>query len=123
MASLKTANMRTKRAALQAQRTAMLQGMLARLHVPMPYTEFKFHPTRLWRFDYAWPLAKVAVEVEGGVWTMGRHTRGAGFENDIEKYNAAGEMGWIVLRYTPETIATPSTARQIAATLANRVQS
>ena len=47
----------------------------------------------------------VAVEVEGGVWTGGRHTRGKGFEADCEKYNAATERGWRVLRVTPKMIA------------------
>ena len=31
--------------------------------------EFKFHPVRKWRFDYAVPEHKIALEVEGGVWT------------------------------------------------------
>lgn len=28
--------------------------------------EHRFHPTRRWRFDFAWPDEKVALEVEGG---------------------------------------------------------
>ena len=51
--------------------------------------EYKFHPTRRWRFDYAIPEHKIALEVEGGVWTGGRHTSPKGFLNDIEKYNTA----------------------------------
>jgi hypothetical protein len=54
--------------------------------LPYPIREFRFHPERRWRFDYAWPGAWLAVEVEGGVWTRGRHLRGAGFIRDCEKY-------------------------------------
>jgi very-short-patch-repair endonuclease len=62
--------------------------------------EFQFHPTRKWRFDFAHPAYKIAVECEGGVHSQGRHTRGSGFEKDCEKYNAAAILGWCVLRYT-----------------------
>lgn len=72
--------------------------------LPAPVAEFRFHPTRRWRFDRAWPAQRVALEVEGGVWTAGRHTRPAGFLRDVEKYNAAAAMGWRVLRCTPETL-------------------
>ncbi len=47
----------------------------------------------------------VAVEIEGGIWTGGRHTRGKGYQGDMEKYNAAQLYGWKVLRYTPDQIA------------------
>lgn len=73
--------------------------------VPLPQTEFRFAPPRRWRFDYAWPAALLAVECEGGIWTHGRHTRGAGYLRDCEKYNAAQLLGWVVLRYTPTQLA------------------
>ena len=66
--------------------------------------EFKFHPDRKWRFDFAWPHAHIALEVEGGIWTGGRHTRGSGFLRDMDKYNAAGILGWRVFRTTPQNI-------------------
>lgn len=62
--------------------------------------EHRFHPTRRWRFDFSWPEKRVAVEIEGGHWTGGRHVRGAGFEADCEKYLEAIVMGWRVLRVT-----------------------
>jgi hypothetical protein len=46
----------------------------------------------------------VALEVEGGVWTGGRHTRGAGFLKDVEKYNRAAVLGWRLLRVTPDKL-------------------
>lgn len=71
--------------------------------------EHRFHPTRMWRFDYAIPACKIALEVEGGVWTRGRHTRPRGFLGDIEKYNAATLMGWRVFRTTPDDLYTQRT--------------
>lgn len=65
-----------------------------------PTHDFRFHDKRKWRFDFAFPEALVAVELEGAVYSRGRHTRGAGYEKDCEKYNAAQLLGWRVLRYT-----------------------
>ena len=64
--------------------------------------EFQFHPTRRWRFDYAFPSMKVAVEVDGGVWTSGRHINPAGYVGDMEKLNNAASLGWLVLRITTD---------------------
>jgi len=74
--------------------------------IPMPLTEYKFHPTRRWRFDYAWPAYRLALEVEGGIWVGGRHNSPTGFFKDLEKYNAAAILGWRILRVTPKAINT-----------------
>lgn len=71
--------------------------------------EYKFLPTRKWRFDYAIVDLKIAIEVEGGAWTQGRHTRGKGFLGDIEKYNNAACEGWLLIRVTPEKLMSSST--------------
>lgn len=68
--------------------------------LPEPTREHRFAPPRRWRFDFAWIDRLIAVEIEGGVWTGGRHTRGSGFESDAEKYNTAALMGWKVFRFT-----------------------
>jgi hypothetical protein len=65
--------------------------------------EHKFHPAKKWRLDYANPGIKLAIEIEGGIWTLGRHTRGSGFKADMEKYNAASILGWGLLRYDSGT--------------------
>ena len=65
-----------------------------------PRREYRFHPTRKWRFDFAEPDAKIAAEIEGGTWSNGRHVRGSGFERDCEKYNQAALLGWRVFRFT-----------------------
>lgn len=75
--------------------------------------EFKFHPVRKWRFDYAIPEYKIALEVEGGVWSGGRHTSPKGFLGDIEKYNMATLMGWRVFRTTPDELYKTATINLI----------
>jgi very-short-patch-repair endonuclease len=69
-----------------------------------PIEEYRFHPTRRWRFDIAVPELKIAVEIEGGTWIQGRHTRGKGYQEDMEKYNQAQLLGWRVFRYTPNQL-------------------
>lgn len=76
------------------------------LKLPKPVAEHRFAAPRKWRFDFAWPPHKVALEVEGGIWVNGAHTRGKHFLSDIEKYNRASELGWRVVRCTPQTIMT-----------------
>lgn len=82
-----------------------------------PTPEHRFHPTRKWRLDYAWPSHKVALEVEGGIWTQGRHTRGAGALGDMEKYNALAAAGWRLLRRTPSNLMAVETFNLIRETL------
>jgi very-short-patch-repair endonuclease len=65
---------------------------------------YKFHPSRKWMIDFAWPDLKIAVEVEGGTYSQGRHVRAQGFEDDCEKYNAMVEMGWTLYRYTSRMV-------------------
>lgn len=70
-----------------------------------PHREFQFDPTRKYRFDFAWPTQKVAVEVEGGTsFGKSRHSRGKGFENDCRKYNLAASKEWLVYRFTTEMV-------------------
>ena len=65
---------------------------------------FKYHPAKKKRYDYAVPEHKIALEVEGGVWTGGRHTSPKCFLGYIEKYNTATLMGWRVFRTTPDDL-------------------
>jgi len=82
--------------------------------------EYQFNPNRKWRFDYALIDYMVAIEIEGGVWTNGRHTRGKGFINDMEKYNSANILGWHVLRYTPEQFENYIFIKDITELIKNR---
>lgn len=67
-------------------------------------SEFRFHSRRKWRSDRAWPHLRLLLEVEGGIWSGGRHTRGAGYEADCEKYNEAAILGYRVIRVTSTMI-------------------
>lgn len=92
--------------------------VLEAVELPLPVAEHRFCERR-WRFDYAWLAQKIALEVEGGVWTGGRHTRGAGFVKDMEKYNHAAALGWRVLRCTPSTLCRNDTIELLKTTLTN----
>ncbi len=75
--------------------------------LPEPQLEYRFHPTRKWRIDFFWPdaawapYAGLAVELEGGAFVGGRHTRGKGYEDDIVKYNEIGLTRILLIRCTP----------------------
>lgn len=75
--------------------------------------EQEFHPERKWRFDFFLPDSNIAIEVEGGVWTNGRHTRSKGYLGDMEKYSEAAAMGILVLRFTPDQLLQPKAIKTI----------
>lgn len=85
--------------------------------LPVPVREFRFHPTRKWRFDFAFVDHRIAMEVDGAVWTGGRHTRGAGYEADAEKLNEAAVLGWRVFRVTRSMIKSGYALRLLEAVL------
>ena len=74
--------------------------------LPVPVAEWKFHPTRRYRADWAFVDDRILVEIEGGAFLKdgGRHNRGAGFRNDLEKYAEAAILGYRVIRVLPEWI-------------------
>ncbi|AMX19807.1 hypothetical protein IEC338SC_2681 [Acinetobacter pittii] len=75
--------------------------------------EYKFHPTRKWRADFLITNTKILVEVEGGIWSGGRHTRSKGYLGDMEKYNSAAMMGFTVLRFSTEQVKSGLAVQQI----------
>ena len=75
--------------------------------------EFKFCETRKWRADFYLIGTKLLIEVEGGIWSNGRHTRGSGYQADMEKYNAAAILGYTVLRFSTADVKSGRAIEQI----------
>lgn len=74
--------------------------------------EYKFHPVRRWKADFASLPARTLIEIEGGIWHGGRHVSPRGFIADAEKYLCAALAGWSVLRLT-EAQLTEDTIKKI----------
>ena len=74
-----------------------------------PTPEFMFHPIRRWRCDYCWIDQQIILEVEGGIFTNGRHSRGAGMKEDMNKYNEAAIMGYRIIRVVPTELSSIKT--------------
>ena len=68
--------------------------------------EYRFAPPRRWRADFSISSGALLVEVDGGLFVGGRHSRGRGIELDMEKANEATLLGWRVLRVSPRHIRT-----------------
>ena len=113
--------------------------------IATPQVEYQFDTTRKWRFDFAWPKNQqigdgrsemggkaqpqlpsanchllaggVALEVQGGLWVRGRHTRGAGQKNDMEKFTAAAVAGWRILYCQPSEVTSTRMVNNIKAAL------
>ncbi len=90
----------TKRSELEM---AMERRMRA-ANVPQWAAEYRFSNVRKWQLDFAWPDCKIALETDGGTWSRGRHVRPKGYEDDVEKLNAAAADGWLVLRATGDMV-------------------
>lgn len=87
-------------------------------NLPRPLHEAHFHPTRGWRWDWAWYAEKVAIEVQGGVWSRGRHGRGSGIVKDMEKFSEGAALGWRVILVEPKNLKTEETLDLIKRALA-----
>ncbi len=141
---------KTKAKKTKTLRKASLENIMAALietaGLPHPQAEFRFHPKRMWRFDFAFIDYKVAVEVEGGAYANpvycrscgarvtyvgtdgriipllmgGRHNFGAGYEKDVEKYNEAAIHGWLLVRMTAKLVRSKKGLEFIARALKER---
>jgi hypothetical protein len=76
--------------------------------LPVPIFEFKFSTKRKWRFDVLFQSRAgspdVAIEIQGGLFTKGRHNQGAALIKEYEKINEAQLAGYVVLLVTPQQV-------------------
>jgi hypothetical protein len=86
---------------LQKHNPKVVTAFFCQAGIMPPEFEYVFHPTRKWRFDVAWPLFKLALEVDGGIFIHGGHNRGAQMLKTWEKENEAVARGWRILRCQP----------------------
>ena len=96
--------------------------LIRHLHVhKIPYErEFKFAEHRRWRADFLITGTRILIEVEGGIFSNGRHTRGTGYTKDCEKYNWAASNNWLLLRFTTAQVQSGAALDAIVKTLENQ---
>jgi hypothetical protein len=85
--------------------------------IPPFVRELQFHSERKWRFDFAWIEYRVGLEVQGGLFIAGRHSRGAGIAKDMEKFSEAAALGWRILYCQPQDLCTMDMVKLIHRTL------
>jgi hypothetical protein len=97
-----------------------LQATAAKL--PRWKAEHLFCPGRRWRFDRAWPVVKVALEIDGGTFKpRSRHGFGIGYRNDCVKMIAAQLLGWMVLKVDATMVRDGYAVILVRAALESRV--
>lgn len=108
------------KARAQAARESLELAMLQQLRAVglEPERQVKFHPVRQWRFDFGFRSQMLAIEVDGGTRTNGRHNRGDGIDNDCRKYAEAQLLGWRVLRVTGDHVKSGEALRWVEGLLA-----
>ena len=59
-------------------------------------------PGRKWRWDFV--VKDLAIEIQGGTWTHGGHSRGLGQIRDFQKQNASVKAGYRPLAFTTDMV-------------------
>lgn len=61
--------------------------------------EHRFHSVRKWRYDFCLNN-RLLVDIDGGIWIQGHHSRGKGMEDDFEKMWEAVLLGYRVMKFS-----------------------
>ena len=104
-----------------------IRALVAQVGLPDPVPEHRVLATRRFRFDFAWPEQKVALEVEGGFFGSGRrcpacrqlprsgHSSVRRLKDDADKYSWAAATGWTIIRRWPDALLTDETRAMLRA--------
>ena len=104
-----------------------VRALVAQLGLPDPVPEHRVLATRRFRFDYAWPDRKIALEIEGGFFGTGRrcpacrqlprsgHSSVRRLKDDADKYSFAAAIGWTIIRRWPDALLTHETRAMLRA--------
>lgn len=89
---------------MKSESETLLAVQLQQAGIPFEQ-EYRFHPDRRWRADFRIWLYPLLIEIDGGGFVSGRHSRGMGVQNDCEKQSAAAILGYRVIRCTPRQVS------------------
>lgn len=80
--------------------------LMARKPFVLYKRQYRFHPHRMWKFDFCFPQFMLGVEVNGGIWSPRNndHTRGSGVQEDYEKLSEAALLGYLVFQFSEKMI-------------------
>jgi hypothetical protein len=96
---------------------AITMAWLQSYGIPLPEREWCALTPRKFRFDFAWPSHKLALEVDGGVFTHQAHGSIGGILRTMEKDNVAAALGWRVMHVIPDKLLKIETAQMIKAAM------
>lgn len=96
--------------------TDWFSDILGAYRLPVPEREYVFFEGRKWRFDYAWPSMRVAVEIDGGGF-RGAHQQVARRGADELKRNWAIASGWRVFSFNTWHFGSDERRREVGAFL------
>lgn len=105
---------------VESQLELSLLKKLRRAGLPEGTAQVRGIPGRRFAFDRAWPDHKVAVDVQGAIYTKGKHSSGVGIERDTEKACLAALAGWTYLPVTEKQIESGRAVSWIAQALGVR---
>jgi hypothetical protein len=95
----------------------LLAWQMKVLKMPTPIREFIPIPGRKLRFDFGFPDWRLLVEVQGAVWTKGKHGRGSGIIQDQDKLNLATLNGFFCLQFSVNHVEDGRAVKVIAQAL------